>query len=177
LFSIFLLLGVFFCFILYFLRYFGPPHGGLITMGDHNVQSSGTALLGYYDQLFICMEPIKDEWLVGKARGELPWFGLVKLWATGGLPQHVPQNSVTSLVITIVLIIGLPIVLDVSNVVLKRRGIEIFGWTKRLSLKRLRHKSEDRKPKEAGRDGAQEETAPKKPSKTGPDKKGKDKGN
>jgi signal peptidase len=154
----------------------GQPHGGLITMGDHNVQSGGTTLLGYYDQLSICREPIKDEWLVGKARGELPWFGLVKLWATGGLPQHVPQNSVTNLVITMVLVIGLPIALDVSNVVLKRRGIEIFAWTKRLSLKRLRRKSEDGKPKEAEKYGAQEDAAPKKPRKTGPDKKGKEKG-
>lgn len=162
--------------MLSYMRENGQPHGGLITMGDHNVQSSGTTLLGYYDQLSICREPIKDEWLVGKARGELPWFGLVKLWATGGLPQHVPQNSVTNLVITMVLVIGLPIALDVSNVVLKRRGIEIFAWTKRLSLKRLRHKSEDGKPKEAEKDGAQEDAAPKKPRKTGPDKKGKEKG-
>lgn len=152
------------------------PHGGLITMGDHNVQSDGATLLGYYDQLSICREPIKDEWLVGKARGELPWFGLVKLWATGGLSQHVPQNSVTNLVITMVLVIGLPIALDVSNVVLKRRGIEIFAWTKRLSLKRLHHKSEDGKPKEVDKDGVQEDTAPKKPKKTGPDMKDKEKG-
>jgi hypothetical protein len=66
--------------------------------------------------------------------------------------------------------------LDVSNVVLKRRGIEIFAWTKRLSLKRLHHKSEDGKPKEVDKDGVQEDTAPKKPKKTGPDMKDKEKG-
>jgi signal peptidase len=148
------------------------PHGGLITMGDHNVQSNGTALLGYYDQLSICREPIRDEWLIGKARGELPWFGLVKLWATGGLPQYVPQNSITDLVITIVLIIALPIALDMSNILLKRRGIEIFGWTKKLSLKQLRPKPEDRKTKEADKKPRQE-AAPSKQSQTEQDRKAK----
>ncbi|MDD1767670.1 MAG: hypothetical protein LUQ27_03770, partial [Methanomassiliicoccales archaeon] len=128
----------------YILGYFSSsgvhPHGGLITMGDHNIQNNGTALLGYYDQISICREPIKDEWLIGKARGELPWFGLLKLWVTGGLPQDVPENSVTNLVVVIVLIVGLPIALDLTNVLLKRRGIEIFGWTKKLGLKRLLHK-------------------------------------
>jgi signal peptidase len=154
------------------------PHGGLITMGDHNVQSNGTALLGYYDQLSICREPIKNEWLVGKARGELPWFGLVKLWATGTLPHNTPQNSVTNLVITIALIIGLPIALDISNVLLKRRGIEIFGWTKKLSLKRLRRKPEEDKPKEGERGTAPKDAAPQESerySQTRTEKKGKGK--
>jgi signal peptidase len=152
------------------------PHGGLITMGDHNVQSNGTALLGYYDQLSICREPIKDDWLIGKARGELPWFGLVKLWATGGLPQHVPQNSVTNLVVTIVLVIGLPIALDMTNVLLKRRGIEIFGWTKRLSLRRLLHKQDDAESKEVEKD-ARQDAASSKQNQAEKEKEGKEKTN
>lgn len=132
------------------------PHGGLITMGDHNVYTKGSTLLGYYDQLSICREPIKDEWLVGKARGEIPWFGLLKLWVTGGAPSNVPGNSVTNLWLSIALIIGLPIALDLANVLLKRRGIEIFGWTERLSLSRLRGKGEKEveAAKEEAKDGS-----------------------
>jgi signal peptidase len=153
------------------------PHGGLITMGDHNAQSNGTELLGYYDQLSICREPIRDSWLVGKARGELPWFGLVKLWATNTLPPNTPQNSVTNFFISIVVIIGLPIALDISNVLLKRRGIEIFGWTKKLRVVLVCGKRGDEEA-EVGKGGeAMKDADPSEPTSSGQTKTGKkDKG-
>lgn len=54
----------------------GAEHSGFITLGDNNggpdqfssIQTSG--------------EPIRAEWILGKARGELPWLGLLKLWVT-----------------------------------------------------------------------------------------------
>lgn len=60
------------------------PHSGFITMGDHNVPS--------YDQEFMPMGPVKVEWVVGKAVGELPWIGIIKLWV-GNQLERVPQNS------------------------------------------------------------------------------------
>ncbi len=131
------------------LQYFGSrtPHGGLITMGDHNIVSEGGILYGYYDQISIFREPVLDEWIVGKARGELPWFGLLKLWVSGDAPATVPENSKTNLFISIALIVGLPIALDLSNVILKRRGIEMFAWTRRLDPRRLFKKARP-EPKE-----------------------------
>jgi signal peptidase I len=118
----------------------GTPHGGLITMGDNNwyYGPNGT-VLGKYDQKWISTvkEPIKAEWVVGKARGELPWFGLLKLYATGTAPSYTPKNSQTNLIVSIALIIAVPIALDISNSLLKKKGIEMFGWARRLSPRRL----------------------------------------
>lgn len=81
------------------------PHSGYITMGDHNTP--------YYDQpLTGSYEPVKPEWIVGKAIGELPWFGLIKLALTGGLSNPVPRNSWVNLTIVIVLLISVPFILD-----------------------------------------------------------------
>jgi len=50
-----------------------PKNGGFITKGDNNEYPDQTPNGG------ICEQPVKLEWIVGKARGELPWFGLIKL--------------------------------------------------------------------------------------------------
>ncbi|NYT11606.1 MAG: S26 family signal peptidase [Methanomassiliicoccales archaeon] len=112
------------------------PHSGFITMGDHNMAYQGGELVGLYDQLAICREPIQYNWVLGAARGELPWFGLFKLWVTGEAPDNVPQNSVTNLWLTLGIIIGVPIVLDVTTVIMKHRGVDIWAWTKRFGLRR-----------------------------------------
>lgn len=105
--------------------YTGEPHGGIITMGDNNYYTgpNGT-LVGKYDQRWISAvrEPIKSEWIVGKASGELPWFGLLKLYATGTAPDYTPENSKVDLVATLGLIIALPIAVDVIQSLLKKRS-------------------------------------------------------
>ena len=105
--------------------YSGEPHGGIITMGDNNYYtgSNGT-LLGKYDQRWISAvrEPIKSEWIVGKASGELPWFGLIKLYATGTAPDYTPENSKVNLVVSLALLIGLPIAVDVIQSYLRKRS-------------------------------------------------------
>lgn len=130
----------------------GDLHGGLITMGDNNwkVNTDGT-ISGSYDQVALearynVREPIKEEWVIGKARGELPWFGLLKLYATGSAPSYTPENSRNNLVISLILIIGVPVVLDVSNSILKTKGIYMFKWTEKLVPKRWR--KEQTPPKE-----------------------------
>lgn len=118
----------------------GTPHGGLITMGDNNwyTEIDGTNV-GRYDQKWITsvQEPITSEWLIGKSRGELPWFGLLKLWATNTAPSYTPENSKTGLLVSLGLIIAVPVALDASNSLLKKRGIDMFAWTHRLSPRRL----------------------------------------
>lgn len=109
------------------------PHDGFITMGDNNIQWQGFNPIGVYDQLSICLEPIDVDWVIGKARGEIPWFGLMKLYVEGNLPGNAPSNSKTNLFVSIGLIIGVPIAIDAVNLVMKRRGVEIFGWTRRIS--------------------------------------------
>jgi signal peptidase len=105
--------------------YSGEAHGGLITMGDNNFYTgpNGT-LIGKYDQRWISSvrEPIQNEWIVGKARGELPWFGLLKLYATGSAPDYTPQNSKVNLVVSLGLIIALPVAIDVVQSLMKKRS-------------------------------------------------------
>jgi len=121
------------------------PHGGFITMGDHNWAYQGSTKIGLYDQLAICREPIQFDWLEGVARGELPWFGLLKLWVTGEAPDNVPQNSVTNLWISLGIIIGVPLVLDIGTLLMKRRGIDIWAWTRKLRFKRTARKDDQEK--------------------------------
>jgi len=85
------------------------PHSGFITMGDKNVPA--------YDQKWMShpqgngLKPIKVSWVVGKARGEIPWFGAIKLYVTDK-GEFVPDNSKTNLVIAFAVIIGVPISID-----------------------------------------------------------------
>ena len=99
-----------------FLRY---RYSGYITMGDHNLASS-TSSEAQTDRVLV-----RHEWIVGKARGELPWFGLIKLSLSGQIQWGstcgtdtrlacAPGNSWSSLVISLVLIFVLPIVLDIG---------------------------------------------------------------
>ncbi|MFQ5884046.1 MAG: hypothetical protein ACE5IO_02985 [Thermoplasmata archaeon] len=85
--------------------------GGFVAMGDHNPGVDGSF--------------IRHDWVIGRARGELPWFGLIKLAVTGEVPwgsvcqtdreEHcATDNSWTSLTITLILLIVVPISLDIG---------------------------------------------------------------
>ncbi len=84
-------------------------HGGYLTAGDHNVargysvdQNSG-----------ICAEPIKTDWVMAKAVGELPWFGLIKLSFSGSLHENpAPTNSWVMLIISLSLLIVAPMLVE-----------------------------------------------------------------
>lgn len=91
------------------------PHSGFLTKGDNNAQVDQLSTLR--DAKGHAVEPIKPEWVVGKAEGELPWFGLIKLFVGGETSQEgkaPPPTSVNMLIISIALIIIIPIVLDLS---------------------------------------------------------------
>ena len=79
------------------------PHGGIVTMGDGNTridQNSGIADL------------VQEEDITGKARGELPWFGIINLLVNGHDLSDIPENSQRDLVIALILIIGIPLILS-----------------------------------------------------------------
>jgi signal peptidase len=100
------------------------PFTGLVTMGDNN--------RGIADQMTdICWTPVKADWISGVARGELPWFGLLKLWITGPAPDGpIPENSKTGLFVSLGLIIGGPIAIDVTSIILERKGKHPGVWLK-----------------------------------------------
>src|SRR3972149_741488 len=89
---------------------------GYVTMGDHNAYGS----LGRgYDPSWV----VPQGNLLGVARGELPWFGLLKLTfaptgdccSSWGAPRA-PRTSWDSLLVAIILLVTLPF------------AIEVVGW-------------------------------------------------
>lgn len=93
-----------------FVRYAeGPncpdPCSGYVTMGDHNAAGS----TGYDGWI------VKEEWVLGRARGEVPWFGLLKLVLGRDLSwgdPAAPSNSWTNLVVALILLVLGPLVVD-----------------------------------------------------------------
>ena len=91
------------------------PHSGFITKGDNPFTNPTTDQEGG-----ICDELIRVEWISGKARGELPWIGTLNLIfndIVGGKStlQNVPGDSLTCLVILIVVLISIPVSLDIYS--------------------------------------------------------------
>jgi hypothetical protein len=60
---------------------------------------------------------------VGKARGEIPWFGLLKLWSTNTLGSPEPENSVRDLWISIAVIIVAPVLIDFAATYKEKKDI------------------------------------------------------
>jgi hypothetical protein len=89
---------------------------GYITMGDHNAPTFDTP-----DRWF----PAQGD-VIGHARGEIPWFGLIKLLlapasTSGSSCCHywgdiaAPANSWTALALSIVFLIALPFILEAAG--------------------------------------------------------------
>lgn len=92
-------------------------HGGYITFGDHNP----TIDQGNLDALDGKVKPVKTEWIIGKARGELPWFGIVKLKLSGEVKNEFPSTSIYMIFVTLAVVIALPIVVDFIYHVIKKK--------------------------------------------------------
>lgn len=97
-----------------------PPHSGFITKGDHNKVADQRAN-GYLST------PVKPEWIIGKARGEIPWFGLIKLIFFGNGNGYngkdavrigravAPKDEWICLGIALLIIVGIPTAWDIYN--------------------------------------------------------------
>ncbi len=100
------------------LNNYQPTHSGFITKGDNPVTNDRCDQAGG-----ICSEPIKPEWITGKARFELPWIGTINLlfndiitgsfWNNNEITVYnVPTDNIICLVVLIIIIISIPIFLD-----------------------------------------------------------------
>ncbi len=115
------------------------PHSGFVTKGDGNDQIDQGSLP---DSRGRPLSVIKIKWIVGKAVGEMPWFGLIKLYISGQTERpesEAPPTSVNMLILSIVLIIAIPIVLDLT-----------FSYLGKLRKRRR----EQERDEVAGHDGA-----------------------
>ena len=97
-----------------------PKHSGLLTLGDANKCSvdqgadavNGSSGLRTLDGSVI--GPVQESWLVGRAGGEIPWLGAVKLMVSGTGPglDYVPGSSLMYLFACIGGILVFPMVAD-----------------------------------------------------------------
>ena len=97
-------------------------HSGFVTMGDNNVacSSSGTSCVGSPDQTDGRSSLVEPGWIIGVARGMLPWFGALKL-ALEGNAGMVPSQSWQFLGLTIA---GLILLAFGIHYALRAEGVE-----------------------------------------------------
>ena len=81
---------------------------GFITMGDHNLARFGPSA---YDQstsgfIPICPYLVNYNMIVGVARGEIPWFGAIKLYLTHTNTEEIPSNTNVNLVISLIVLVA-----------------------------------------------------------------------
>jgi len=96
------------------------PHGGFVTLGDNNRGAIDQARLQAQGSMLV--EPVRPEWVVGVAQGELPWFGLFKLWVSGQDTGTFPPSSSAGLILTIVIVVAVPLAADYLYSRWKKKG-------------------------------------------------------
>jgi signal peptidase len=109
------------------------PHSGFVTKGDHNIPYVDQWVL--YVEGGVRVEPVKLAWVVGKAQGELPWFGIFKLWISGHDSRTFPKSSVQDLVITVIILVVVPIVIDYLQARMKKKRQSRKDDPKRADLR------------------------------------------
>lgn len=92
-------------------------HSGFLTRGDHNTQCDQDPSAGIEDEWGRKVEIVKPEWIIGKARGEIPWFGGIKLsvddWSQGtNNAGNVAQDCWVMLGVSLMIIFLLPVSAD-----------------------------------------------------------------
>ena len=104
------------------LNKYKPSHSGFITQGDNPYTNPTCDQVGG-----ICDEPIKPEWISGKARSELPWIGTINLffddfrsgcfWGSGCEPTvyNVSEDCIFCLIMLIAFLISIPVALDIYD--------------------------------------------------------------
>lgn len=108
-----------------------PFFSGFITKGDNNLAPDQQRQSGI-------SPAVRIEWVIGKARGEIPWFGLIKLALYGNksyntatdptqganwkiLAARAPWDIWLSLFIALAVLISIPMAIDVISTQLAKR--------------------------------------------------------
>lgn len=107
-----------------------PFYSSFITKGDNNKE---------IDQTHAISGPVRLEWVIGKARGEIPWFGLIKLALYGNenyradtdptrgsnwkvLAATAPSDIWLCLFLSLGVLVAIPMVIDfIGNLRQRRR--------------------------------------------------------
>lgn len=82
-------------------------HSGFVTLGDNNFQNpgcAGSACQGVTDQSDGLSQLVSSTWIVGVARGLIPWFGSLRLLLNGNAGA-VPVQSWELMAVTLVAVV------------------------------------------------------------------------
>lgn len=97
-------------------------HSGFLTKGDNNkiIDQAGG----------ISNNPIKIEWISGKARLEIPWLGTINLFfedlfSGKNTVGNVHEDSLVCLGILITVLISIPIILDVKDYIMEKKNQDV----------------------------------------------------
>jgi signal peptidase I len=101
-------------------------HSGFITKGDNPITNPTCDQLGG-----ISRQPIKIEWISGRASLELPWIGTINLLfndLTNGKNTlgNIPQDSLICFGILIAFLISIPVSLDIYSYYKEKKGNKQF---------------------------------------------------
>jgi signal peptidase len=113
------------------LQKYQPPHSGFITKGDNNPRCDQKDSL-----------PVSFEWIIGVARGEIPWFGSIKLLfddltTNSANAGNVRQDCWAMLCVSIAILITVPVAIDYSYPFIKSKFFELIERRKkRRALKK-----------------------------------------
>lgn len=94
-------------------------HSGILTKGDNN---------NVIDQISsICPQPLKLEWITGKARMEIPWLGTINLFFDDILygkntVKNVHEDCIICLIIVIAILISIPVILDMKDYFIEKNN-------------------------------------------------------
>jgi signal peptidase I len=88
-------------------------HSGFITKGDNPITNKQCDQIGG-----ISNQPIKVEWISGKASGELPWIGTINLifndiFNNKNTLGNVPQDCLVCFIVVIAVLISIPVSMDI----------------------------------------------------------------
>jgi len=99
------------------------PYDGYLTKGDNNLNMD-QGLGGLSDSEGKPVEHVNFNWVDGVARGEIPWFGLIKLKLSHN--EHIdeaPANSWHWLIFSIILIFSVPFIVE-TVIVLREKYLK-----------------------------------------------------
>ena len=65
------------------IKNYRPQGSGFLTKGDNKATNPTIDQVSHKDINGDPVKPVRPDWVIGRGRGELPWFGLIKLKLTG----------------------------------------------------------------------------------------------
>jgi signal peptidase I len=117
-------------------RPYVPVRTGFLTKGDNPATNTQTdQLSGLSRDERGVSSPVQMSWIEGKARGELPWLGLIKLAVSSRVNEpnapaawvrvgnaYAPKDLWVMLAVSLFVLVGVPLIYDGYKAVQLRRG-------------------------------------------------------